>query len=164
MPPAALSQPQALRGGCENVGRSKYETNVRPNLEKISEMALTMTEAQICQVIGVGHNAWIRYKDEHEELRSALKKGRAQLVAELKSTLIMKAKGYEYTEKKQIFKDGVLVSEEIYTKYAHPDTGAAHLLLKNLDDSWRNDDMETVKQKRRQLDIAQQKADDAEYS
>ena len=164
MPPAALSQPQALRGGCGNVSRNKYETNVKPNLEKISEMALTMTEAQICRVLGVGKDAWIKYKAEHSELAEALKKGRAQLVAELKSTLIRKAKGYEYTEKKQIFKDGELVAEEVYTKYAHPDTGAAHLLLKNLDDSWRNDDMETVKQKRRQLDIAQQKADDAEYS
>ena len=46
---------------------------------------------------------------------------------------------------------------EKYKKYAHPDTGAIHLLLKNLDDTWRNDDKATMDIKRGQLELAREK-------
>ena len=144
--------------------RNKYPTHVQPYLGKIKEMARTMTEEQICKALGVGKDAWIRYKDAHQELRDALKKGRVDLCLEIKSTLIRTALGFQYEEKKQIIENGIVIHEEVYVRSSPPDVAAMHLLLKNLDDSWRNDDMETVKQKRRQLDIAQQKADDAEYS
>lgn len=42
-------------------------------------------------------------------------------------------------------------------KYAPPDVGAAHLLLKNLDKNWRNDDAATMELKRKQVDLTQKK-------
>ena len=49
----------------------------------------------------------------------------------------------------------VLIEE--YERYAQPDTGAIHLLLKNLDDTWRNDDKATMDIKRGQLELAREK-------
>ena len=44
-----------------------------------------------------------------------------------------------------------------------PDTGAIHLLLKNIDPNWRNDDATTLELKKRQTEIAEKKADAAEW-
>ena len=51
------------------------------------------------------------------------------------------------------------VVKETYKKYAHPDTGAIHLLLKNLDPNWHNDDAKTIEIKQKQLEIAKEKAE-----
>ena len=42
-------------------------------------------------------------------------------------------------------------------RYAHPDTGAIHLLLKNLDETWRNDDQTTVDLKKQRLELEKEK-------
>ena len=57
----------------------------------------------------------------------------------LKSTLIKKARGFNYEERKIIKKDGVVVREEIYVRASTPDVGAIHLLLKNYDEDWANE-------------------------
>lgn len=132
--------------------QNKYYTHVQPYLDDISEYALSMTESQIASVLGVGKSSFAKYKTEHKELTDALKKGRGKLVAELKSTLIKKAKGFSYQEKKTIMENGVIIREEIYTKYAQPDTGAAHLLLKNYDSAWSNDP-KLQELKERELDL-----------
>jgi len=51
------------------------------------------------------------------------------------------------------------VKVEETEKYAAPDTGAIHLLLKNLDDNWRNDDKATMDMKREKLELDKQKAE-----
>lgn len=48
---------------------------------------------------------------------------------------------------------------EEYERYSPPDTGAIHLLLKNLDPSWRNDDQATMNMKREKLELEKQKAE-----
>ena len=84
----------------------------------------------------------------------------------LKSALKKKAKGFYYKETKRTIRDvdgtKTQVVEE-YEKYAPPDTGAIHLLLKNIDPNWRNDDKETMELKKRQVDIAEKKAEDANW-
>ena len=61
-------------------------------------------------------------------------------------------------------KDGKSVKTvEKYKRYAHPDLGAIHLLLKNLDDSWRNDDKTAVDIKKQQLEIQREKAENAAW-
>ena len=82
--------------------KSKYETHVKPFFPKILEMCQTMTEAQIAEHLGVGHSAFSEYKNKYPELVEILKKGRQNLVAELRSALIKKAKGYEYVETKTV--------------------------------------------------------------
>ena len=80
----------------------------------------------------------------------------------MKTTLKKKAKGYTYEETKTYVKEekGQTVKIiEKYKRYAQPDTGAIHLLLKNLDESWRNDDQATVDMKREKLELEKQKAE-----
>ena len=108
-----------------------------------------------------------RYKNEHPELARALIDGTEVLKEELKDTLKKKAKGFYYTETKTIIrKEGGkdIKTIEKYEKYALPDTGALHLLLKNIDPNWKNDDDRTYELKKRQLDIAEKKAEEAGWS
>ena len=132
--------------------QNKYFTNVQPRLDEISDWAQTMTEKQIAECLNVGYSTFAKYKTKYKELQEALKKGRVLLVAELKGTLIKKAKGFTYQEKKTIIENGVIIREEVYTKFAQPDTGAAHLLLKNYADDWSNDpQMHALKERELEL-------------
>lgn len=119
--------------------KSKWESHVLPRLEEVEKMALTMTEEQIAKTLGIGVSNYYEYKKKYPELREAVKKGRMSLVLDLKSTLIQKAKGFKYEEKKIIKEHGVVVKEEIIQKSALPDLGSIHLLLKNYDPYWSND-------------------------
>lgn len=144
--------------------KNRYETDIKPNLPLISEMARTMTEKQIADSFGISYTgSWSVYKQQHPELVEALKKGRQNLVAELKSALIKKAVGYDYTETKHVT-EHVKWPEELYealidagftprqiaesrvvkTEVAHkqmaPDVAAINLALKNYDkENWAND-------------------------
>lgn len=138
---------------------NKYYTNVEPNLSKIEKMALTMSEKQIAQTLGVSITAWKEYKKAFPALNDALKKGRQNLVFELHSILIKRARGFNYEERRTIKKNGEVEREEIYTKASLPDVAAIHLLLKNYDDRWRNDDQATMDMKREKLELDKQKAE-----
>lgn len=143
--------------------KSKYETHVKPYLPEIEKWCNTMTEAQICKRLGVGKSAWNEYKKRFPELMESIKRGRTDLVSDLKSALIRKAKGYEYTEtkitkqkvelpdlmkqalieagfKKEELERVDLAKTEISHKKASPDVAAINLLLKNYDkENWAND-------------------------
>ena len=144
--------------------KNRYETELKPNLPLISEMARTMTEKQIADSFGISYTgSWSLYKKEHPELVEALRKGRQNLVAELKSALIKKAMGYEYTETKEttervkwpeemyvaLLEAGLtpeqiassrLVKTEVSHKKTSPDVAAINLALKNYDkNNWSND-------------------------
>lgn len=143
--------------------KGRYETHVRPNLDEIRKWIETCSEKQICKKLGITERSFGRYKKEHEELREALLQGKQSLVEDLKQDLKKKARGFYYTETKTVVqkKDGVkTVMKEEYERYAQPDTGAIHLLLKNLDPEWRNDDQTTIDLKRQKLELDKQKADD----
>lgn len=143
--------------------KSKYETHVKPYLSQIEEWYQDLDEQQIAvERLGIAVSTFENYKKKYPELREALKKGRQHLVGELKASLKKKAKGFYYDETKTSTRDEgekhVRVVET-YTKYAQPDTGAIHLLLKNYDPTWTNDDQTTIDLKREQLEIAKQKAE-----
>ena len=143
------------------MGRAdKYETHVKPRLAEITELRRTHTERQIAGLLGVSKASFENYKKLHPELKEALKKGTERLVDELKETLIKKARGFYYEETKTTViqsGDSETIKEETFRRYALPDTGAAHILLKNLDPEWRNDDMTTVKLKQEKLEIEKNK-------
>ena len=142
---------------------NKYYTHVEPYLDKIKEMTQNMTEKQIAQTLGVAYSSFRTYKKEHPALVDALKKGRAELVMELKSTLILKARGFNYEEKKQVIEHGVVVREEIYTKAATPDVAALNLLLKNYDkDNWANDP-QALELRKQELELQKLKLEDANW-
>lgn len=142
---------------------NKYDTHVKPRLKEVEEMALTMTEKQIAQVLGVGHSAWCKYKEDNSELVEAIKKGRESLVSQLKSTLIKKAHGFHYSEKKTIKKDGIVVQEEEYEKYCAPDVAALNLLLKNYDkENWANDP-QMLRLREKELELQERKIEQGEW-
>ena len=141
----------------------KYTTHILPYLDKIREMCLTMTEAQIAKTLGVSKQTFSEYKRDHSELAEALKKGRLELCLELKSVLIQKAKGMQFQERKQIIKEGKVVAEEVYTRSCPPDVAALSLLLKNYDPEWRNEDLATMKLKERQVEAMEKKAEEAQW-
>ena len=144
--------------------KDKYETHIQPNLKKISEWKQTMTERQIAKRLGISVSSFEKYKTREPELVEALRGGNEALIEELKSILKKKARGFEYQEKKTTRKieNGkvVAVTVETYDRYALPDTGAIHLLLKNVDDTWRNDDKATQDLKKEQVEIAKMKAEE----
>ena len=143
-----------------------YKSRVEPYLEQIKTWSKFETEGDIAKRLGVHRNIFSKYKKEHPELEEALKEGKQDLVAELKDALRKKALGFHYEETKttQRKENGkTTVTVEKYNKYSPPDTVAAHLLLKNYDANWHNDDMETIKQKRKQLEQTDRKIDNAEW-
>lgn len=146
--------------------KDKYLTHIQPNLKKITEWKNTMTERQIAQHLGVSVSCFEKYKQREPELLKALQAGNEALIDELKSALKKKAKGFYYKETKRTIRDvdgtKTQVVEE-YEKYAPPDTGAIHLLLKNIDPNWKNDDDRTYELKKKQVEIAEKKADDANW-
>lgn len=148
--------------------KSKYETHVKPYLKKIPKWYETQTEAQIYKRLNISHFAWEKYKKQYPELADCLRQSKESFCEELKGILKKKALGFNYTEKKvRTIDDGQSnpqIITDVITKYASPDTGAIHLLLKNLDDEWRNDDKPTYELKKKQTEIMKQKADQAEYS
>lgn len=148
--------------------KDRYEEYVAPRLEEIKKLTVDLTENQIAQVLGVSSRSFQRYKVAHEELREALKAGTEMLVCELKDALRKKARGFTYKEKKTIRKieggEVISIQVEEYEKYAPPDTGAIHLLLKNYDKDWRNDDAATMELKRRTVETAEKKAEEAGWS
>ena len=148
--------------------KDRYEEYVAPRLEEIKKLTVDLTENQIAQVLGISSRSFQRYKVAHEELREALKAGTELLVCELKDALRKKARGFTYKEKKTIRKieggEVISIQVEEYEKYAPPDTGAIHLLLKNYDKDWRNDDAATMELKRRTVETAEKKAEEAGWS
>ena len=149
------------------MAKDKYTTNVLPFLADIPKMYDTMTEEQIAKALGVSRASFENYKKAHPELRAVLFSAKKKLVEDLKETLKMKAKGYRYTEKKKTEKrvGGEVIScvEETFERYAQPDLGAIHLLLKNNDPEWHNDDVQTMAMKQKTVDIAEKKASENDW-
>lgn len=142
---------------------NKYKTNVEPYLNKVEEMASYMTEEQIAEALGVSYSSFRAYKEQYSALVGSLKKGRKNLVIDLKSTLIKKAKGFNYEEKKIIKEGGKIVREETYIKASMPDVAAANLLLKNYDrEFWRNDPAE-YKLKEKELELKEKKIESEDW-
>jgi len=136
--------------------KSKYETNIQPHLEEIPKWYETMTEAEIAKKLGVSVATFENYKNKYPELVGVLHSAKAELVESLKTSLKKKALGFKYTETKRTIrnvdgKDTKVIEE--FERYSPPDTGAIHLLLKNLDDEWRNDDRITVDFHREKLEL-----------
>ena len=66
---------------------AKYETHVKPYLDNIKNWIQLQNEGDIAKRLGISRQTLEKYKKEHEELRKALKEGRAELVEDLKLTL-----------------------------------------------------------------------------
>ena len=122
--------------------KSRYASYVKPHLQEISVWVQTMDEVQIARRLGIAESTWHDYKNKYPELAEAVKAGRQDLLAEVKSALKKRAIGFEYQETKTYTKvgdNGTAVYEETVTKYAPPDVAACNSILQNLDKDWYRD-------------------------
>lgn len=141
---------------------SKYDLCIKPYLDKIPEWYQQMDEGQICRMLGVGKTSWAAYKKKYPEFARCFVKGKLELIGELRSTLKKKAFGFHEITRKDVILHGEVVTLESDTYYP-PDLGSIHLLLKNLDDNWRNDDKTTIELRRAELELKQKRAEKEDW-
>ena len=126
--------------------KSKYFENVQPHLEKIREYKLSgATDEQICAVFDISQSSFYEYKKKYPEFSEAIKKGKIELILDLRGELARIAKKHTLETKKQYIKHDLETGNktqytEITTREVDGDVAALNLLLKNLDkDNWAND-------------------------
>lgn len=164
----------------------KYDDYVKPYLPLISEWCRTMTEQQIAEKLGIAYSTWNQYKADYPEVKEAIKKGRQNLVAELRSSLIKKANGYDYTETKETTEhvkwpeemylalldagftpnqiaSSRIVKVEVAHKKMAPDVAAINLALKNYDkEEWANDP-QMLDLRKRELELKERRIENNEW-
>lgn len=131
---------------------------------------MDFTEGEIAtKKLDISISAFKRYKNSYPELAEKIEEGRILLAEKVKATLRKKSEGFYYKETKRTYtvdEEGNQIGEmkvEEVEKYAPPDTGASHLLLKNIDPNWKNDDQATLSLKREKLELEKQKAEAASW-
>lgn len=142
--------------------KDRYEEAVKPRLAEIKEWFQVLTEQEIADKLGVSLTALKKYRRQHEELAECFNDAKQQLIDDLRGSLKRKAKGFTYTETKTTTRTAGGVETQTYEKferYSPPDVGAIHLLLKNIDPTWRNDDQTTIDLKKEKLEIEKQKGE-----
>lgn len=141
--------------------QSIYDTVILPNIKKIEEWSKSgATEKQICESLGISVSAFNVHKAK-KELKEAIKRGKTQLILDLRGELVRKAFKHTLETKKQYIKvDEVTGNKtqytEITTKEVDGDLSSLHLLLKNLDrENWKND-WDTYDFKQQELELRKQ--------
>lgn len=137
---------------------NKYEKNVKPHLQKIREWsAAGATMKEIAKALNIGESTLHSYKEKYPELLDAFACGRQEVICNIKAALLKKATGFYYTETRQSIrndeKNGETVFTETYKRYCVPSETAAAMMLRNIDDEWRDNDNISVKFKRQENEL-----------
>ncbi len=126
--------------------RGKYESHVKPNLDKIREWRkVGATVEKICDVLGISVATWFEYEKRYPEFAETIKKGKDEFCFDLRGELAKLCKKHTLETKKQYIKHDIETGHktqytEITTKEVDADIAAINLLLKNLDrENWAND-------------------------
>ena len=124
-----------------NSGRlNKYETHVKPQLALIKNWCKDGDiEETICKKLGIAVSSFNNYKRDHEELREALKNGKAEIDYMVENSLLKRALGYKYKEMhKTTDEKGKTATKEVIKEIA-PDVTAQIFWLKNRKtEQWRD--------------------------
>ena len=143
--------------------KDAYETKIRPRFDEIRSWLINgASDDNIIHNLGISESTYYKHLSEKAEFSELIKNGRIAIVAELRSALIKKAKGFDYTETKIIEREDPDTGEKVktvetYNKKALPDVAAINLALKNYDpDNWSNDP-QGDKIKREELELKKQK-------
>lgn len=142
----------------------KYDTHVKPHLEEITKwLSEGVSEEEIAtEKLHISVSSFTNYKRQHEELRAAIQKALPQQIKLVKNALLKRAIGFHEPEKETIVEvenGKKKLKEREVDKYYPPDVGAIHLWLKNHDETWTNDDKETMSLKRAKLELEKLKAE-----
>lgn len=127
------------------VGRkSKYDECVKPYLKQIAKWKrVGATDEQICEQLSISPTSFYEYQKKHAEFAESIKKGKTELVMDLRGELARIAFKHTLKTKKQYIREDEEGNKtqytEITTKEVDGDIAAINLLLKNLDADWSND-------------------------
>ena len=125
--------------------KSIYETHIAPRLQEIEKWRrIGATVENICDALGVSKTTFHKYLNDVPEFANAYKKGKAELVMDLRGELARIAFSHKLETKKVYTKQDLETGHktqyvEITTKEVDGDIAAINLLLKNLDENWSND-------------------------
>ncbi len=102
-----------------------------------------LTDEQLAKRIGVRRQTIYEWSARFPDIADALKKGREVIDLEVEETLLRRALGYDYVERREEShdEDGVRVVDRVVetVKHVPPDTGAAAIWLKNrMRERWRH--------------------------
>lgn len=129
----------SLRGGW--VARGKYVEWLEPDKLLIIEGWARdgLTDEQIAKNMGINVKTLYVWKNTHDPIRNALKKGKEVVDREVENALLKRALGYEYTEVKIEEEFGEVTKKTTTVKQVVPDTTAQIFWLKNRKPSeWRD--------------------------
>lgn len=100
-----------------------------------------LTDEQIANNCGINVATLYRWKNEHQEISEALKKGKEVVDYEVENALLKRAKGYDYEEVQTVIKDtpsGIVKKVVKIKKHMPPDVMAAVIWLNNRKpEKWR---------------------------
>lgn len=149
--------------------KDAYETKIKPRFDEIRDWLINgASDDNIIHNLGITSSTFYKHLSEKTEFSELIKNGRISIVAELRSALIKKAKGFDYTESKIIEREDPDTGEKIktvetYNKKSLPDVAALNLALKNYDpDNWSNDP-QGDKIKREELELKKQKIEKEDW-
>ncbi len=112
--------------------KSKYETNIKPNLKLIvSWRERGLTYEQIAEKLKVAYSTLKKHESEQVDLSVALHTSKEKLVANLKRSLWEEALGYEYTEVQEssVTVNGQEIGKKKTTKTTKKMRGVPNLLV-----------------------------------
>ena len=127
--------------------KSKWETHVQPNLDRIVKLKRQgLTDEQISKIFGVAYSTFSEYITLYPELKEVLKNGKEALIEDLEDTLYKKALGLcKIKKSKTTYVRDIRTGKMIIDKQEDsedtvpPDTGALAFALKNLSkDKWKD--------------------------
>ena len=129
----------AVRAKSKPGPKGKYETEVKPYLDKIYEwLKEGYTDYSICEQLGIHQNTWIRYREEHTELSDLYTRARTERNRLVMNKMFQRATGEKVTLLKQkATKDGEIV-DLVEEQYIPPDVNAADLFLRNNDPEYKS--------------------------
>ena len=125
--------------------KSVYDTHILPRLDDIRKWRKTgATIENMAAALDVSKTTFCKYLNEKPEFADAYKKGKTELVMDLRGELARIAFKHTLETKKQYIKQDMETGNktqytEITTKEVDGDIAAINLLLKNLDENWSND-------------------------
>lgn len=147
---------------------SKYEERVKPYLDQIRKWKEQGADNRtIAKQLGVSMSTFSAYLNQYPELSEIVKNyDKKPIVEELRSTLVKRALGFTYEEKKQYItedEDGKKKKHtEITTKYALPDTTALFGALNIFDDEYIKDKKQ-YELKKQELELRRQMAEEKDW-
>jgi hypothetical protein len=148
------------------MGRPTKLDIIKNNVEQIKEWKkLGATDDQICKQLRIGESTYYKYLSQNPELKEEIQIGTEFFVLELKGELARKAFKHTLETKKQYVKVDLETGHktqytEITTKEVDGDTGALHLLLKNLDKGNWSENWQNYELKKQELELRKQIAED----